>query len=139
MQVLPDGEVVIGWGTVSSISEFTAAGALVSDLRLPWGCQSYRAMRFPWTATPTDRPALAAARPSSAGRSTLYASWNGATQVASWQVSSGPSPGTLSAGAIVPRTGFETPIPLAATSGYASVTALGSDGGPLGTSAPVPL
>jgi hypothetical protein len=139
MQVLPAGEVVIGWGTVSSMSEFSAAGALVSDLRLPPGCQSYRAMRYPWTGTPVDRPALAAAPQPSIGQTTLYASWNGATDVASWQVSSGPSPGTMAAGVITPRIGFETAIQLATTSGYASVTALGSDGRALGTSAPARL
>jgi hypothetical protein len=141
MQLLPDGEVAIGWGTVPSISEFTAAGALVSDVRLPPGCQSYRGMRFAWTGTPTDRPALAAVRDPSTGGTTLYASWNGATQAVGWQVAVGTSAGAGAGGSgpVVARSGFETAIPLGTTSGYATVTAVGAFGQPLATSVPVRL
>jgi hypothetical protein len=139
MQLLPGGDVVVGWGTLPTTTEFTATGALVSDVRLPSGCQSYRGMRFSWVGTPTDRPALAAVRDRSSGQTTLYASWNGATEVAAWQVQAGSSAGALTPGAVAPRTGFETSIPLGSASGYAAVTALGASGQSLGSSAPVQL
>jgi hypothetical protein len=133
MQVLPGGHVVLGWGTLSRMSEFTAAGELVADLRMPWGCTSYRALRFPWRGTPTSPPALAL------GPGALYASWNGATEVAAWQLQSGPSASALQPVATVPRAGFETAIPLGSASGYAAVAALDAAGRPLASSAPVRL
>jgi hypothetical protein len=139
MQALPGGHVVIGWGTLSWMSEFTPTGQLVADLRLPWGCQSYRGLRFPWSATPGGAPAAAAVRDARSGRSTLYASWNGATAVAAWQVRVGSSASALQAGATVARAGFETAIPLGTATGYAGVTALDGAGRALGSSVPVRL
>ncbi|HLY48069.1 MAG TPA: arylsulfotransferase family protein [Solirubrobacteraceae bacterium] len=138
MQLLSDGNVVVGWGNVPTLSQFGSDGSLVMDLALPWGHATYRAFRFPWSATPTRVPALAA-RPAGPGSRTLYASWNGSTGVSSWRVSAGPMPSQLSAVATVPSTGFETVIPLAASGGYAAVSALGASGQALATSAAVGL
>ena len=82
-QLLANGNVFVGWGGAPYVTEFTRSGAIAFDARLPRGGESYRAFRFPWVGRPTDRPALAAR----AGR--LYASWNGATEVASWQLLEG--------------------------------------------------
>jgi hypothetical protein len=139
MQALPGGHVVIGWGTLSWMSEFTVTGQLVSDLRLPWGCQSYRGLRFLWSGAPGGTPAAAAVRDRRTGQSTLYASWNGSTAVAAWQVRVGPSASALRVGATVARAGFETAIPLGTATGYAAVTALDGAGRALGNSAPVRL
>jgi hypothetical protein len=139
MQILPGGHVVVGWGTLSWLSEFTASGGLVSDLRLPWGCQSYRGLRYPWSGTPGGAPAATAVRDRRSGQSTLYASWNGSTEVTAWQVQLGPSPGSLQVAGSVARNGFETAIPLGTVTGYAAATALDSAGRALGTSAPVRL
>jgi hypothetical protein len=67
---------------------------------------------------------------------TLYVSWNGATEVATWQASAGASPGALAPLVEVPRDGFETAIPLGVVAGYAAVTALDAGGQALATSAP---
>jgi hypothetical protein len=55
----------------------------------------------------------------------VYASWNGATEVASWRVLAGSSPTTLAPVSNAPKTGFETAIPLsaAATGATAAATA----------------
>jgi len=81
-------------------------------------------------------PALATSTDST-GAVTLYASWNGATGVASWQVSLGPTPTTMSPVTTAPSIGFETAIALGAISGYTTVTAIDSTGRMLATSQPV--
>jgi hypothetical protein len=138
MQLLGDGNVVVGWGNVPTLSQFSSDGSLVMDLRLPWGHDTYRAFRFPWSASPRGAPMLAA-RPVGTGSSMLYASWNGATEVTSWRVNAGPAPSQLSPAATVARTGFETAIALPVSGGYATVTALAGTGEALGTSAAVKL
>jgi hypothetical protein len=70
----------------------------------------------------------------------VYASWNGATEVASWRVLAGSSPTTLVPVSNAPKTGFETAIPLSAaatttTAGpYFAVEALDSAAAVIGTS-----
>jgi hypothetical protein len=64
---------------------------------------------------------------------TVEASWNGATDVTSWQVLTGPSPGSLAAGATTSKTGFQTTITAPATA-YVQVRALSATGETLGTS-----
>jgi hypothetical protein len=91
-QLLANGNVVVGWGGSPFVTEFARDGTIVFDSSLPKGGQSYRAFRFPWVGRPADRPALVERG------GMLYASWNGATEVASWRVD----------GETTPRTGFET-------------------------------
>jgi hypothetical protein len=137
LQALPDGHWFVGWGQEPDVSEFSARGALLFDASLPDGYESYRALRFPWTGTPPTRPALALA----AGGETAFASWNGATEVARWQLVEGPTPQALAALASVPREGFETAIalPSAPAERFAAVQALDAQGAVLSTSATVAL
>ncbi len=58
----------------------------------------------------------------------LYASWNGATDVASWTVLAGSSPGALSAVGTYPDSGFETAIAAPTTARYLRVEAIGANG-----------
>ena len=55
-------------------------GRLLFDASLPQDDGSYRAYRFPWSATPKTRPDVAARRSGPTGRVAVYASWNGATR-----------------------------------------------------------
>lgn len=139
VQPLPDGNVMVCWGLVPTLSEFSSDGRLLGELRLPWGYNCYRGFRMPWRGTPTDRPALVAAAGPSAGTSVLYASWNGATAVSAWQVSAGASAASLRPIGTMARSGFETAIPLPTSQGYAAVTAIDASGAALGSSAPVAL
>jgi Arylsulfotransferase (ASST) len=133
VQLQPNGNVLVGWGTTPWFTEYTAAGSTVLDARLPPGGQNYRTLRFPWVGAPTGSPALAARG------GVLYASWNGATEVHSWRVLRGPSAGALKPGVTVPRHGFETAIKLAIPPAHAAVVALDRTGKPLGTSATIHL
>jgi hypothetical protein len=65
---------------------------------------------------------------------TVEASWNGATDVASWRVLAGSSPGQLAAVAAAPQAGFETTISAPPTGRYVAVQAVGREGAVIGTS-----
>jgi hypothetical protein len=137
-QVLPNGNVFVGWGAVPYFSEFNRRGRVLFDASFGKGtpkisgpnqdADTYRAFRFVWHGRPRDRPAAAVS-----GRK-LYVSWNGATDVARWQLLSGDA-GRLRPGRTVAKRGFETALPLAGASGsLVAARALGADGRILGTS-----
>ncbi len=137
-QVLPNGDSFVGWGEQPYFTEFGPGGETLFDAHIPAPGQSYRAYRFPWSATPTTRPAVAV-NGSSGTSAAVYASWNGATSVAAWTVLGGATEGSLAPlGARTPVGGFETAIPLSAAPPYLAVQALDSEGRVLGTSPVVP-
>jgi hypothetical protein len=136
VQVLPDGNVFVGWGTEPYSSEFTATGELIADYRFPTNDQSYRAFRYPWTALPRTPPSIVLDKDDIGGYA-LRASWNGATEIASWQVLSGVSPGSLEPIAVVPKSGFETAITTHPRGPYVSVAALDVHGRRLGLARPL--
>ena len=133
MQVLPNGNVFIGWGSAPVFSEFSPDGELVFNGRFPDGGNSYRAYRSPWTAEPVERPALAV---DSGPGSTVavYASWNGATEVASWRVLAGFAPDNLQVVSQGERTGFETEVVVETEATWIAVEALSASGAILGSS-----
>jgi hypothetical protein len=133
VEALEDGNMFIGWGAEPYFSEYTPTGALVFDAHLPAKTESYRTYRFPWSATPSGAPSIAAAAGSHASI-TVYASWNGATAIASWNVLAGPSSTQLATVANAPKTGFETSISVAGKPAYVLVQALASNGEVLGNS-----
>jgi Arylsulfotransferase (ASST) len=135
-QVLPNGNSFVGWGEEPYFTEFSPSGHILFDGHIPSPGQSYRAYRFPWSATPAAPPSLAV-RAASTGGVTAYASWNGATEVSSWRVLGGASATALAPLASAPSSGFETAIPLASSAPYFAVQALGGEGQLLGTSAAV--
>jgi Arylsulfotransferase (ASST) len=135
-QVLPNGNVFVGWGRALAVSEFSREGELLFDLRLPPQNKTYRAFRFPWSAQPSDRPAAAAER-TSEEEVRIYASWNGATEVATWEVLAGPSPGHLESLDSVPRDGFETALLARTAEPYVAVRAQDRSGQILGASEPI--
>jgi hypothetical protein len=136
MQVLPNGDVLIGWGSLPNVTEFSPDGAVVFDAHFPATTQSYRAFRLPWRGRPGDPPSVAAVR-ATGGRLTVYASWNGATDVARWEVLGGSTGQTLRPFASADRTGFETAITTTAPPTLVAVRALDAAGHELGRSAPV--
>jgi hypothetical protein len=58
LQVLPNGNVFVGWGSEPYFSEFSKHGELLFDASFPSELESYRAFRFPWKGQPQDEPAL---------------------------------------------------------------------------------
>jgi hypothetical protein len=135
VQILPNSNVLVGWGTEPYLSDFSQDGKVLADTQMLSGYKSYRAFRLPWRGIPRDAPAATVRQDARTGKVTLYASWNGATDVAAhWQVHAGPSPSAMKPIGVARRRGFETAIPLGRTGGHFSLTALDEDGSRLGTS-----
>jgi len=130
-QPLANGNTFVGWGSERYFSEYDRSGKMLFEGILPEPDQSYRAQLEQWAGTPDTKPA-GAARHNGNGI-TVYASWNGATQVASWRVL-GVSGSSTREIAKATRSGFETPI--AVPAGYTSfqVQALDGSGHVLATS-----
>jgi Arylsulfotransferase (ASST) len=137
VQTLANGNVFVGWGSTPFCSEFERDGRLVFDATFPGAVQSYRDFRFEWTAEPVDVPAVAVGPSSPGAGPVVYASWNGATEVARWDVLAGPDNAHMEPAASVPRSGFETAIALGSRPSLVAVHALDAAGRVLGVSATV--
>jgi Arylsulfotransferase (ASST) len=150
VQALENGDWMVGWGQAGYLSEVTPTGQVLFNAHLPPDWESYRTYVLPWTGQPAEPPALAVASkpPAAAGGAggaggspaTVYASWNGATAVASWRVLVGSSPSALVPQATAPKTGFETALAISVPASgpyYVAVQALDSAGAVIGVSATV--
>jgi EmrB/QacA subfamily drug resistance transporter len=131
-RTLPNGNVFVGWGSEPYFSEYTRSGKLLLEGELPGPDLSYRASLERWVGKPLSSP-VAAAR-TRAGRTTVYASWNGATEVASWRVLAAAGGSRLKAVATAARSGFETAIALPRSYPSYRVQGLAADGQVLGSS-----
>ena len=107
-QALPDADDFVGWGQQPYFSQYSPRGKVVFEGRFVGGNVSYRAFRFPWSGTPSTPPAIAVVR--HGRRMTVYASWNGATNVAAWRVFAGRHAWRMPAVASTLKRGFETAI-----------------------------
>jgi len=137
-QSLANGDTFVDWGILGRISEFDPNGTLLFDATLPAAYGSYRGYRFPWSGTPTTNPTATAVY-NADGTMTVQAIWNGATQVATWQVMAGAAADSLAAVTSAPWNGLDTPIAVPAQDPYVQVVALDSGGNVLGTSTAAPV
>jgi len=135
-QTLPDGDALVSWGELEKITEFSAGGKPNFEMSLSG--LTYRTLRAPWTGTPYYPPAIATTK--GAGNAvTVYASWNGDTQVTSWRILAGDSASSLRpVGRPVSKIGFETKMTADTTGSLVAVQARGASGQVLATSATVP-
>ena len=133
MQVLPNGNVFIGWGTEPFNSEYSKEGKLLFDLQFAGETQSYRAFRQVWSGRPAEDPAVAAER-GKGDKVIIYASWNGSTETTTWRVLAGPNPEELEPVGSVPWEGFETAMAIRTDEPYVAVQAEDDSGHVLGTS-----
>ncbi|KDQ50598.1 hypothetical protein JAAARDRAFT_41909 [Jaapia argillacea MUCL 33604] len=135
VDLLSNGNVLVGWGANPWLSEHSANGTLIysaalGSQNLTGGqIQNYRAYKSTtWRGYPLSWPDI------SIVGSKVYASWNGATKVLHWEVLAGSDPRLLSLAASQSRTGFETVLQLAYSPPYAQVKAIGANGTILGIS-----
>ena len=133
VQRLSNGNLFVGWGADPDFSEFTPDGRQIFNGSLPQGVTSYRAYRLRWRGQPVAPPALSLAARSGGGL-TMWASWNGATDVAAWRVKGGSAPGHLTQLTTQPVRGFETSITLPTRPRFLEVQALDDRGHLLGVS-----
>jgi hypothetical protein len=136
IDLLPNGNVALGWGSQPFFSEESKTGKLLLDAVWPKPDQSYRAYVQKWVGIPYYPPSGAVRN--NHGKATIYASWDGDTQVVSWRVLAGSSANSLKAVATVTKNGFETTIPLTSSFKVYKVQALDSHRHVLGTSSSFP-
>ena len=92
LQVLPNRDVLVGWGSSAMWSQFDPDGTLLCEVHFgasllyywEW-VKSYRVFKFwGWVGRPREPPAVVL------DRDTLYVSWNGATEVRFWRLQGQP-------------------------------------------------
>ena len=135
--LLPNGNVAIGWGSQPFFSELSNTGKVLLDVAFPNPDVNYRTYVQRWTAAPSRGP-NAVVRKGNHG-ALVFASWNGATQLAAWRVLAGSDAKHLAV--VVSRqdkSGFETQIKLSSTYKAYKVQALDSKGHVLRTSGVFP-
>jgi hypothetical protein len=137
VQVLSSGNVFMGWGSNPYISEYIADGTAVYFARFSSeaGPASYRNYKANFTATPIDRPAVYAYSRNATAPTTVWTSWNGATEVRSWRFWTRRGNETeFKPESEVERSGFETNSTVAAGVESLYTEALDSEGRSLGKS-----
>jgi Arylsulfotransferase (ASST) len=145
-QTLSDGHVFVGWGQSQYYSEFAPGGNTVNNpmqnlLYLgtmpPYSSAvnySYRAYRETWVGMPYYPPVITLVPGPARGQTTIYTSWNGATEVKSWQFLAGPNaPGMLPVQTMT-KSGFETSLTTIAPGPFFQTKALDAHGTVIGAS-----
>jgi hypothetical protein len=132
MQPLANGNVFVGWGEAPRVSEFHPSGRIVFDAMLGERYESYRSFRLPWSAQPVEAPAIALT--SHRDERIAYASWNGATTVASWRLLAGGDATSLKPVASARSGGFESALHTDAAGPHFAVQALDVRGATLAQS-----
>jgi hypothetical protein len=122
------GNWLMGYGGLPNFTEYDNSGHVLLDGTLGKDVQSYRTYLSPWSGQAPGAPSVAMSG------SAVAVSWNGATNVASWQVLGGASATTLAPVAKVAKAGFQTTISVPSSAAYVAVQALDSSGAVLGTS-----
>lgn len=127
-QTLPNGHALMGHGSVPVIEEYNATGSAVMTFQFgPYYIETGpRSFRSAWSGNPKSSPSVAAF--SSGGTTDIYVSWNGATDVVSWNVYTGSQSTQLKAASSLPKKGFETHTTIAGAAQFVQVEAVSSNG-----------
>ncbi|KAF4635237.1 hypothetical protein G7Y89_g2870 [Cudoniella acicularis] len=91
VQTLPNTNVFVGWGSKPHFAEYLADGTLVFWASVAGGGDIYRAFKSDWVGNPSDSPVLWTYARTKQSPMALYVSWNGATEVQSWNFHIGSS------------------------------------------------
>ena len=114
MQRLENGNSLIGWGTMyPTATEVDSNNQVLFELEFRrWGdiatkfTGTYRAFKLPWQGNPTQPPSLVKENLSN-DTANLYFSWNGATEVDSYNLYAGTTNTSLALVQNIEKTGFE--------------------------------
>ncbi|KAL2351572.1 ASST-domain-containing protein [Cryomyces antarcticus] len=141
LQTLNSGHVFMGYGNNPAFTEFAADGTVVWDVLFGVlgnsnTAVSYRAYRQGWTGTPSWNPSIAAGN--GTGSTTVYMSWNGATEYTAWALLASNDTSNLtdtsSIWENITRNGFETNCTVGGAARYVRAVALNVNGTVLGAS-----
>lgn len=134
-QLLPNGNVIVNWGSSGALTEYLQNGTAIfhtsfdSDF-LGLGVQNYRGYRFNWTGFPNEEPAIVAIQ--SKTKTGVYVSWNGDTETKTWRFLQTGDDADRYLGE-TPRTGFETVFWVPAGIQNIKAEAIGANGNVLRT------
>ncbi|THZ82942.1 hypothetical protein D6C84_05363 [Aureobasidium pullulans] len=137
MQILPNGNVHLGWGEHPYFSEHTADGSAVMYAKVAYRASNvmiYRSHKFPWVGQPLTKPALWTYSKTNDEKSGMvfYVSWNGATEIASWNFyASANRSGPFNLVGNTKKTGFETTMRYNNVTTWGFAEALDKDGNAL--------
>jgi hypothetical protein len=139
MQIMENGNAFVGWSKHSLQSEHTPDGKMIMSAQFRvQGANTYRAYKYPWVGRPSHPPDVhsAAVEGKHGGISTVvHASWNGATEVKSWNLyKTNPHGESRELVASTLRQGFETAISYDGFATYVIVEAVDAEGNVLGES-----
>jgi hypothetical protein len=128
---VPNGNQLVNYGATGRMVEF-ADGQEVFSGQFETYASSYRAERTTtdFTGTPATPPVAVIGDAAEDGTRTVNVSWNGSSEVESWQIQAGPSPDHLTTLGTTPKTGLETAAEITPpeNADVFRVTALDEDG-----------
>ena len=137
-QALPNGNVFMGFTEHAFQSEHAHNGTVLMQAKLRPNLKSYRNYKFPWVGHPTQPPDVYSvafvAENEDTYNTNIYMSWNGATEVDTWNVYKVHPKGKNELVANTARRGFETAITYHKFASHVIVEALDREGKPLGRS-----
>ncbi|KIK62498.1 hypothetical protein GYMLUDRAFT_84423 [Collybiopsis luxurians FD-317 M1] len=123
IQLLENGESIVGWGTSPYFSQHDANG------EIKWSAQfapsqndngAYRVFLHDWVGRPSTLPSMQISNTSTSNNVTVYAWWNGATEVSAWQLfgSAISNPLALTFLDVVSKVDFESTLRYAGEEDY---------------------
>lgn len=88
-QVLPNGNVLVNWGSEGSVTEFDKNGVAIFNSYVDSGelgvhAENYRAFKFDWSGFPNEDIAVFSEY-TEEGNTIVYVSWNGDTETHKWK------------------------------------------------------
>jgi hypothetical protein len=137
IQFLENENILVSWSESGYTSEFSSDGVLVQQVRSPYErFAEYRQYKFSWRASQhLSEPIAFASHVYGATKDTattvLYVSWNGATEVQSWNFYSSESPERVQQPSLIAkiaRKGFETIAMIPEQYAFTFVEAISRDG-----------
>lgn len=148
MELLPGRNVFLDWSERSPltreyltprvlISEHAPNGKLLLSASLDIVVKTYRAYKFPWIGKPNTLPSVHSDVVSvgDASQTRVHVSWNGATEVAVWNLYGGAHRGKVNKLLTsVKRNGFETALTYEGYAAFVTVEALNQHGNRLARS-----
>lgn len=140
VQPLSNTNVFMGYGNNAAFTEYTKDGDVVWDVQFGIignaSVQSYRAYKQNWTGYPSWNPSIAATGNGTA-HSTVFMSWNGATEIVTWALlASSSSMDLVNATSLwknVTKDGFESNATVGSGHRYIRAAALNAQGEVLGS------
>ena len=138
-QLLENGNAFVCWSSATLISEHTPDGKMLFEARFNLkGANSYRSYKYPWVGRPylpPDVHSVAGSFGSNGTNTLVHVSWNGATDVGSWNLyktdAEGKHEQLVTSAA---RQGFETALSYRAYASFVIMEAVHVNGTVMGRS-----